>query len=160
MYFSIHIVFTSAIYINRTAEEKMSSKKTSGKIGFIPDKISRDQASGTGMAFVLILLLAGLINQTTVFNKIAVVSLVLNMVWPWVFHPVAKVWFGISNVLGAIVPRLLLGAVFYLVVTPMSIVPRAMGKDPLKLRQWKRETSSIYTDRNRRFTADDINRPF
>ncbi|MCP4757436.1 MAG: hypothetical protein GY866_41780, partial [Proteobacteria bacterium] len=72
----------------------MESKKASSKIGFIHKEISKDQASGTGMAFVLVLLLAGLINQNTMFNKIAVASLVLNMVWPWAFYPVAKVWFG------------------------------------------------------------------
>jgi hypothetical protein len=48
-----------------------------------------------------------------------------SLVWPY------KGWMLIGHVLGWINTRIILGVVFYLVVTPIGLYRRWMGKDPM-----------------------------
>jgi hypothetical protein len=50
--------------------------------------------------------------------------------------------------------------VFCCIVTPIGLIRRAMGKDTLKLRAFKRAKSSVMLVRNHAFTPSDIARPF
>ncbi len=43
-------------------------------------------------------------------------------------------WMGVAFVLGNIMSRLLLALVWYLVVTPIGLLMRAVGRDPLRLK--------------------------
>ena len=54
-----------------------------------PTAISKEQAKDTGMAMTLILLLTGLISGNVLFYKLAIPVLVLDMIAPMVFCPVA-----------------------------------------------------------------------
>jgi hypothetical protein len=48
-------------------------------------------------------------------------------------RPMNRVWTRLGLLLGQIVNPLVTGLLFYLVVTPMALLLRAMGKDPLRL---------------------------
>lgn len=48
--------------------------------------------------------------------------------------PLHKVWMGVGIILGAIVSRIILILVFFLVVTPIGILAKLFGKDFLKLK--------------------------
>ena len=61
---------------------------------------------------------------------------------PRVLAPVHQGWMWIGHVLGWINTRILLGVVFYGLVTPIGIVFRLMGKDTM--RQAFSETSPTY----------------
>jgi hypothetical protein len=52
---------------------------------------------------------------------------------PTVLSPVFKVWMKIGHVLGWINTRILLGIVFYGLVTPLGLLFRMMGKDKMRL---------------------------
>lgn len=67
-------------------------------------------------------------------------------IWPWVIlavlaimafatpmqlNPVYRVWMRFGLVVGSVMSRIILGAVFFLVVTPLGIMMRATGKDPM-----------------------------
>ena len=67
----------------------------------------------------------------------AVVVLVVTMTVPLVFRPLSVVWFGFSHVLGTVMSKVLLAAVFYLIVTPVGVVRRLLGHDSLRLRAFK-----------------------
>jgi hypothetical protein len=45
----------------------------------------------------------------------------------WVFQR----WMALGHILGAINSRILLGVIFYLVVTPIGLIRRLLGKDPM-----------------------------
>ena len=45
-----------------------------------------------------------------------------------------RAWFALGMLLGRIVNPIVLGALFFLVVTPMALLMRAVGKRPLNLR--------------------------
>ena len=127
--------------------------------------ITKDQCKDTGMAMVLICLLLaislkkdGHINP--LFIVIAMVLHVVNMTWPRIYHWPAVVWFGFSHLLGTVMSKIILTMVFIIVVTPLAIVRRMMGKDAMKLRLFKAGSESVMVDRSHTFTATDISKPY
>jgi len=61
---------------------------------------------------------------------------------PQALRPVHKGWMWIGHILGWINTRILLGIVFYALVTPIGLVRRLMGKDTM--RQAFAESSTTY----------------
>lgn len=61
----------------------------------------------------------------------AALLIVPALVWPSSLLRVYKGWMAVGNVLGWINTRIILGAVFYFVVTPIGAVRRLLGKDPM-----------------------------
>jgi uncharacterized membrane protein HdeD (DUF308 family) len=59
------------------------------------------------------------------------VLIVLGAAVPQRLKQVHDVWMKIGHVLGAINTRILLGIIYYLLLTPMGLAMRLMGKDPL-----------------------------
>jgi predicted membrane metal-binding protein len=53
---------------------------------------------------------------------------------PRLLRPLNRIWFKFGLVLHHIVNPIIMGAIFFLAVTPMSLVMRALGKDPLRLK--------------------------
>lgn len=57
---------------------------------------------------------------------------VLALVAPVALRPVHKVWMMVGALLGWINTRVILALVFYVIVTPLGLVLRACGKDPIR----------------------------
>jgi len=53
-------------------------------------------------------------------------------VYPRALGPVQRVWMKIGNVLGFINTRIILGLLYYVIVTPMGFILRLCGKDPMQ----------------------------
>ncbi|MEZ5043079.1 MAG: SxtJ family membrane protein [Saprospiraceae bacterium] len=67
---------------------------------------------------------------------------------------VHKGWSYLAKWLNYITSRVLLSIVFFLVLTPIAIIYRLMGKDSLKKKEIGQE--SYFTERNHQFTAEDF----
>ena len=122
--------------------------------------ITRDQSRDTGMAMVLLLLLALLKWGRSELLIAAFIVHVVNMIVPQVFRPVAIAWFGLAHLLGAVASRVLMFVVFALVVTPIGLLRRALGKDSLRLRAFRSGDDSVMMVRNHTFTASDLEKPY
>ena len=122
--------------------------------------ITRDQSRDTGMAMVLLLLLALLKWGRNEFLIAALIVHVVNMLVPQVFRPVAIVWFRLAHLLGAVASRVLMFVVFVLVVTPIGLLRRALGKDSLRLRAFRAGDESVMVVRNHTFTSSDLEKPY
>ena len=122
--------------------------------------ITRDQSRDTGMAMVLLLLLALLKWGRNELLIAALIVHVVNMIVPQVFRPVAIAWFGLAHLLGAVASRVLMVVVFALVVTPIGLLRRALGKDSLRLRAFRSGNGSVMVERNHTFTAGDLEKPY
>lgn len=72
----------------------------------------------------------------------AVVALVL----PGVLTPLNRAWTRFGLLLHKIVSPIVLGFLFYIVVTPLGLLMRLLGKDPLRLR-WDRQSSTYWIER-------------
>jgi saxitoxin biosynthesis operon SxtJ-like protein len=53
---------------------------------------------------------------------------------PRLLQPLNRVWTQLGLLLGRIVNPIVMGLLFYLAVTPMAMILRLLGKDPLRLR--------------------------
>lgn len=120
----------------------------------------KDQAKDTGMALVLILLVAGRLWPADYLFPATVAALLLNMTCPGLYYQPARLWFGLSHYLGGFASRVLLTAVFFLVVTPMGLIRRFCGADPMQRRRWKDGAGSLFTDRSHLYDKNDIEKPF
>ena len=75
-----------------------------------------------------------------VLGGAAVALGVLALLAPRLLSPVHKLWMKIADALAWFNTRVLLGVVYYLVMTPTGIVMRLMGRDPLDRRLKDRPT--------------------
>lgn len=73
--------------------------------------------------------------------------LLLAGVRPVLLRPLNRVWQAIGRGLHRIVSPLVLGAVLYLVITPVALLMRLAGKDPLRLR-WDPRADSYWIPRD------------
>jgi hypothetical protein len=71
------------------------------------------------------------------------------LAWPEGLRWPHRAWTALGHVLGWINTRILLGVVFYLVVTPIGAVARLFGRDPMR-RRFDPKASSYRQDREAR----------
>jgi len=127
---------------------------------FLNRNITTGQIRDTGMAIVLLLLILAASRKREGYLFAAMALHVLNMIAPKIYRPIAVIWLGFSDLLGAMVSRILLSIVFFAVVTPISLLRRLFGKDSLKLRTFKAGRDSVMVERNHVFVAQDLERPY
>jgi hypothetical protein len=54
---------------------------------------------------------------------------------PWLLRPLNEWWFRFGLGLGKVVTPVVMGILFYLTITPLALLMRALGKDPLRLKR-------------------------
>lgn len=123
-------------------------------------KITKEQCRDTGMAMVLLLLILGATLHRDSFMVFAIVLQVVNMTIPSVYKPIAIIWLGLAELLGKVVSTMLMSVIFFGVVTPIGVLRRLLGADTLRLRAFKAAADSVMLERNHKFTAVDIERPY
>jgi len=122
--------------------------------------ITKDQSKDTGMAMVLLLLLASGAFKREILVMVAIIALLVDMTIPRFYRPIAVLWLGFSHLLGTVVSKILLTLVFFGVVTPIGLVRKLLGFDSLKLRDFKSGDNSVMIVRNHIFTGKDIEKPY
>ena len=120
----------------------------------------RARSRDTGLALVLLLLIAQLATGRPGLTTAALGVLVLTMTAPLTLRPLSVVWFGFSHLLGTVMSKALLGAVFYLMVTPVGVARRLLGHDSLRLRAFKGGNGSVMHVRQHVFAPDDLDKPY
>tara|TARA_Y100001935_G_scaffold199120_1_gene167344 strand:- start:207 stop:590 length:384 start_codon:yes stop_codon:yes gene_type:complete len=107
-------------------------------------KISSNRSFGI-VFFVVFFLIAfyPLINGENIRIWSAVISLiflVLGLLNSKFLTPLNKLWFKFGIFLGKIISPVVLGIIFFLVVTPIGLLMRLLGKDLLNLRYNKNKS--------------------
>ena len=113
----------------------------------LKSKIKMSSNRNFGLVFFVVFLILGfwpIINGGEIriwLVTVSLIFLVLGMMKSKLLTPLNKLWFKFGMILGAIVAPVVMGAVFFLVVTPIGIVMRIMGKDLInKKHDKKKET--------------------
>lgn len=128
---------------------------------FIPYKdITREQCKDTGMAIVLILLIIGNATHFKYFLALTIIILVINMIFPTIYRIPALLWYNLSKILGAFVPKILLTIVYFVLITPTAFFFKIIGRDIINIKKFKKNKKSVFRDRNHFFKADDIKHPY
>ena len=79
---------------------------------------------------------------------ISLIFLILGLVNSKLLTPLNKLWFKFGTILGAVIAPIVMGVVFFLVITPIGLTMRIMGKDILRKRyDKKKETYWIKRDK-------------
>ena len=65
---------------------------------------------------------------------ISIIFLVLGLLKSKILTPLNKLWFKFGILLGIIVSPIIMGVIFFLVVTPIGLIMRIIGKDLLNLK--------------------------
>ena len=72
---------------------------------------------------------------------ISMVFLILGLMNSKLLTPLNKLWFKFGMILGAIVAPIVMGLIFFLVVTPIGLIMRIMGKDLLNKKYDKKKNT-------------------
>jgi len=98
--------------------------------------------------FLLISLWLFLNNKTLVYwpLTISIVFLILGLLNAKILTPLNKAWIKFGEILGSIISPLVMGIIFFGIVTPIGLFLKLIGKDVLKLKQDKKNTYWIEKD--------------
>ena len=78
---------------------------------------------------------------------ISMVFLILGLMNSKLLTPLNKLWFKFGMILGAIVTPIVMGLIFFLVVTPIGLIMRVMGKDLLN-KKYDKKKKTYWIKRN------------
>jgi len=70
-----------------------------------------------------------------IYLGIAIVFLLVALAWPGVLAPLNRLWTRLGYFLGRIVSPVVLGLIFFVVMTPLAMLMRLLRKDVLRLRR-------------------------
>ena len=122
--------------------------------------LSVEQCKDSGLALVLICLLSFQVWKLSIFMLLAIIFLIVAMSYPPIFKPFARLWFGLSTALGTVVSKVILTVLFFALVLPVGLLRKAMGKDALRIKAWKKGDESVFKIRDHRFKAEDLQNPY
>ena len=114
--------------MNNINNKSISSNKSFGIVFFV--------------VFLIIALYPLLENESVrVWSIIvSVIFLILGLLNSTILSPLNKVWFKFGIALGNFVSPIVMSLVFFIVVTPISIIMRVLKKDLLNLKKGNKKT--------------------
>ena len=94
-----------------------------------------------GIVFFVVFILIGFYpllndgNLNIISILIGIIFLILGILNSRFLTPLNKIWFKFGIFLGQIISPIVMGIIFFLVVTPIAFIMRVLGKDVLKLKK-------------------------
>jgi hypothetical protein len=116
------------------------------------DNIKLPSNRSFGIVFFIVFLLIGLyplLNSEEARLWSLIISLIfilLGLLNSKILTPLNKIWFKFGIFLGKIISPLIMGIIFFLVVTPIGLIMRLLGKDLLNLKY--NENKSYWIEKN------------
>ena len=104
------------------------------------DNIKIGSNRSFGIVFFIVFLLIALYPLINEENfrlwslVISLIFLVLGLINSQILTPLNKLWFKFGILLGKIVSPIIMGIIFFFVVTPIGFIMRAFGKDLINLK--------------------------
>ncbi len=127
---------------------------------FIKKDVNEMEYRDTAMALVLICLLLMFVLKHDIFLYLGIGILFVAMVIPRIMRYPAMLWFGFSHLLGMVMSRVILGVVFMILVIPVGLARRLLGKDSMRLKHWKQSSDSVYVIRDHIYVKEDLENQF
>lgn len=101
----------------------------------------------------------GPLNGTEWLIPVCILLTAIALFSPFVSEKIHWLWMKIAHIMGSIMSKILLGAIFYLFLFPLSLLSRMFQKkDSLQLK--KSSGSTYYTERNITYSAKDFEEMF
>ncbi|NIT61855.1 MAG: hypothetical protein GWN00_38340 [Aliifodinibius sp.] len=71
--------------------------------------------------------------------------LISGLIFPLILMPIEWIWMKVAHVLGIFMTYVLLTITYYILVTPLGLIMRLFGNDPMK-RRFKRDEESYWVE--------------
>lgn len=106
-----------------------------------------------GLLFIAVFAVVGIYAYFKGWGQTAVISLaglsgliaLITIIAPKLLAPFNRLWFQLGQLMGRIVSPIVLGAIFFLLLTPVAVVTRLFGRDELRLK--RKAVSSYWIER-------------
>jgi uncharacterized membrane protein len=126
----------------------------------IKTRFSKKEHTDSGLALLLLTLIVGQWFNHQIILRLAVAEVLILLIVPVLIFPFTFLWLNISDLLGKVMSKVILTIVFFIFVWPVALFRKAMGKDTLNLRKFKRNQNSVFLDRNHVYTKTDLTTPY
>ena len=103
-------------------------------------QVKRGSDKSFGIVFSIIFFILGFYPSLfseifkILFISIALILFLVSFLAPSVLKPLNKLWFGFGMLLGSIISPIIMGIIFFLVITPIGIVLQLFRKDVLRIK--------------------------
>ena len=110
------------------------------------DEIKISSNRSFGIVFFIVFLLIALYpllkdNDLRIWSLvISFIFLILGLINSKILTPLNRLWFKFGLLLGKFISPLIMGIIFFIVVTPIGIIMRLLKKDLLNLKYNKKES--------------------
>ena len=107
-----------------------------------------------GILFFIVFLVIGLWplknnnDPNYIFLGLSSIFLILGIINSKLLYPLNKAWVKFGEILGMIIAPIVMGLVYFIILTPISLLVRLSGKDLLKLKKNKSSTYWIKREKN------------
>ena len=116
------------------------------------EKIKLPSNRNFGIVFSIVFLIIAIwpiLNQNEIRIWSIIISfifLILGLINSKFLSPLNKVWFKFGLILGSLIAPIVMGIVFFFVVTPTGLIMKVLGKDILGLKRNKNNTYWLEKD--------------
>ena len=116
------------------------------------EKIKLPSNRNFGVVFSIVFLIIAIwpiLNQNEIRIWSIIISfifLILGLINSKFLSPLNKAWFKFGLILGSVIAPIVMGIVFFFVVTPTGLIMKALGKDILGLKRNKNNTYWLEKD--------------
>ena len=115
---------------------------------------SQSSNKSFGLLFFVVFLIIGLWplkngeNLNFYFITISIIFLILGLINSKLLSPLNKSWIKLGEILGIIVAPIVMALVYFVILTPVSLIVRMFGKDLLSLKLLK-EKETYWIERKK-----------
>ena len=116
------------------------------------EKIKLPSNRNFGIVFSIVFLIIAIwpiLNQNEIriwSMIISLIFLILGLIKSKFLSPLNKAWFKFGLILGSVIAPVVMGVIYFLVVTPTGLIMKALGKDILGLKRNKNSTYWLEKD--------------
>ncbi len=118
---------------------------------------SDSETPKTQLVIVVGLLVIAAITQNETFAYISLIIGLTCLVIPPVGHWIVWAWYKLALILSKVMNPLVLGIVFFIFISPIALLFRLFGNDPMRLEDNK---GSMYELREKTYAKEDLEKPW
>ncbi len=116
-------------------------------------KIDRNKSLEAQLAIVVGFGLIAYFSKNQYFSLFVLCTGLVFLLSPTVGNQVSSLWFKVAELVGGVMSKILLSAVFFIFLLPIATISKIFKKDVLGLRKPEK---SNYIDRNHLYTGKDL----
>lgn len=112
----------------------------------------------TAITIVAGLLIVHFLAKNNGFLYVAMAISVLTAFSARIAVFIEKIWFKVAELLGSIIPKIMLSIIFFLFLTPIAVFRKIVSRD--NLLQLKKGQNSLWIERKKHFSPLDMDKPW